>query len=544
MARKPSFNTSKTRLSTIAGLLLVMMLLAGVWFHWTINRVYVPVGKSLQLRYKGPLILGFLFGPPKVASSGWAEEGQIGVLEKLRGPGRHFYCPIWYERVPLDDIVIPPGKVGIVKCELGKALPAGEFLVDGDIGSTEYKGILRKVLSPGRYRINTYGYKVTVVGTEQKASGKQVKHSGWVNIPTGYVGVVTNLTDNRAQNQVAGIQENVLPSGIYPINGKEQQIDIVEIGFRELTVSATKQRDAQGLLLVDEAGEPLIADADDGVQFPSSDGFPIHMDFTAIWGVMPDQAPHAIRTFGNVQEVENKVVQPQISSICLNNGSKYSAVQLLVGEDREKFQQANVDEFQKVLTDKKITLLYGLVRHIYIPKEVRQPIQTAFIADELTLTRQQEQETAKAEAEMREAEKKVELESEKIVVDTTKKVAEKIAEGDKQVGEIEAETRKLAAAIEKDTAELEAQATLKLGQAENDGKRMVEEATAGRFKLAVEAFGTPTAYNNWIFATGLPKDMDLKLIYAGEGTLWTDMQNIGIRATLPLGGKVKPPSKP
>jgi regulator of protease activity HflC (stomatin/prohibitin superfamily) len=258
------------------------------------------------------------------------------------------------------------------------------------------------------------------------------------------------------------------------------------------------------------------------------------MDFTAIWGIMPDQAPHAIRTFGNVQEVEDKVVQPQIASICRNNGSKYSAVQLLVGEDREQFQQTNLDEFQKVLSEKEITLLYGLVRHIYIPKEVRQPIQTAFIADELKLTREQEQITAKVEAELREAEKKVELESEKVLADTTKKTAEAIAEGDKQVGEIAAETRKLVAAIEKQTAELEAQATLKLGQAENDGKRLVEEATADRFRLAVEAFGTPAAYNNWVFATGLPDDVDLKLLYAGEGTLWTDMQNLGVRANLSI----------
>ena len=73
-----------------------------------------------------------------------------------------------------------------------------------------------------------------------------------------------------------------------------------------------------------------------------------------------------------------------------------------------------------------------------------------------------------------------------------------------------------------------------LGEAENQGKRMVEEATSDRFRLAVEAFGTPSAYNNWIFATGLPEDIELKLLYAGQGTLWTDLKNIGVRANLPL----------
>ncbi|HIM29827.1 MAG TPA: band 7 protein, partial [Planctomycetes bacterium] len=84
--------------------------------HWTINRIYVPVGMSLQLRYKGPLV----FGERTPAETGfWAKEGEIGVLQKLRGPGRHFPCPIWWERTLVDDIVITPGHVGIVTCKLG-----------------------------------------------------------------------------------------------------------------------------------------------------------------------------------------------------------------------------------------------------------------------------------------------------------------------------------------------------------------------------------------------------------------------------------------
>ncbi len=308
----------QTILVTLAVLIPVALLLLGVGFRWTVNRVYVPVGQSLQLRYKGPL----LFGSRKMAKTGyWAGEGEIGVLEKLRGPGRHFYCPIWYERTLVDDMEIKPGQVGIVTCKIGDVLPTGQFLVDGNIGETKQKGILRKALGPGRYRIHPYGYTVKVIQTLAERSGNQIKHSGWVNIPTGYVGVVTNLTDNPLLGQTAGIQNDVLPPGIYPINGREQQVDIVEIGYRESTVSVTKQRNADGTLKVDEAGEPLIADADDGINFPSSDGFPIHMDFTAIWGLMPDQAAHAIRTFGNVNQVENKVVLPQIESICRNNGS-------------------------------------------------------------------------------------------------------------------------------------------------------------------------------------------------------------------------------
>ncbi|MEZ6049435.1 MAG: hypothetical protein R3C11_28425 [Planctomycetaceae bacterium] len=90
-------------------------------------------------------------------------------------------------------------------------LPDGEYLVEGDIGAVNHKGILRKVLHPGRYRINPYGYSVQVVETQTFTSGNQEKHAGWVEIPTGYVGVVTNLSKNSTTHEETGIQDKVLP---------------------------------------------------------------------------------------------------------------------------------------------------------------------------------------------------------------------------------------------------------------------------------------------------------------------------------------------
>jgi hypothetical protein len=527
---RPPFGGRILVVGALVGLILAAV---GVFllFHWTVNRIYVPPGKSLLLRYKGPL----LFGSRKTAKEGHlAEEGEIGILGEMRGPGRHFYCPIWWDRQIVDDVVIEPGHVGIVTSKLGEPLPEGEFLVDGDLGSTNNKGILRKVFPPGRYRANPYAYSFQIVRREVKQEGDQRKHSGWVEIPTGYVGVVTNLADNPLTGAKKGTQDKVLPPGIYPTNGREQEIDIIEIGYREATVAVEKRRDGAGDLVRDAAGEPLIADHGAGIAFPSSDGFPIHMDYTAIWGIMPDQAPESIRRFGNVDAVERKVVLPQIESICRNSGSQYSAVELLVGEDRQKFQQQTSNSIKEVLAETNITLLYGLVRHIYIPKEVREPIQTAFIADELKLTREQEERTALEEGRLREAERRVELESERVRVDTEKQVAEKIAEGRKKVGETHAETTKLEAAIEKETAALEAQAKVVRGEAEASARKMLEEAKAARFGLAVEAFGDPQAYNDWVFASSLPDDITLWLLYAGDGTLWTDLDDLGLRANFPL----------
>ena len=47
-----------------------------------------------------------------------------------------------------------------------------------------------------------------------------------------------------------------------------------------------------------------------GIEFPSNDGFPIHLDYTAIWGILPDQAPDVVRQFGTLKDVEQKVILP------------------------------------------------------------------------------------------------------------------------------------------------------------------------------------------------------------------------------------------
>lgn len=520
--------------TTALGVLL-LLLLGGVGFHWTVNRHYVEPGWSLWLRYKGPLVFGKREMAPKGEFAD-PEQKQIGVLKEMKGPGRHFYCPVWWKVERVEDVVVRPGQVAIVTSKMGQDLPENQFLVDGRLGDTDYKGILRNAYGPGRYRVHPYAYKFEIIETSVTQSEGRARRSGWVEIPTGYVGVVTRLAGNPLTGEDAGIQGQVLPPGIYTVNGAEQQIDIVEIGLLEKTVIVTRATERDGRVRLDESGEPIVADDSTGINFPSNDGFPIHMDFTAIWGIMPAQAPDAVRKFGNIVAVEEKVVVPQIESICRNIGSKKGAVELLVGESRQQFQTDTESAFKEVLKEKDITLLYGLVRHIYIPQEVRIPIQNANIADELRLTRDQEQVTSRTEGALREAERRVELETARIEADTKRIVAAALAEGNKMAEETRAETNQLVAAIDRVTAELDAQATVVLGEAGAKARQVAEEAKAQKFGLAVDAFGGGTPYNQWVFASNLPDDIELSLLYAGEGTFWTDLK--GFTSTL-LGKQLK-----
>lgn len=497
-------------------------------FEWTFNRHYVPEGYSLVLRYKGPP-LPFLPGDRPVSAAGQFARAddrgrplEKGILKELRGPGRHFLWYGWWETDLVKDTLVNPGEVAVVTSRMGNDLTNGQFLVDGDLDQTTEKGILRKVLGPGRYRINEYAYSVKIVKQEVVQSDQQQKHVGWVSIPAGYAGVVTNLATNPGAGLQAGIQNTVLQPGLYPINPNEQHVDIIGIGYTDLSVKSNFVSQ-DGKPVLDESGEPLVSDDESGITFPSTDGFRIHMDFTAVWGIMPDQAADVIRKFGTLQAVETKVVIPQIESICRNEGSSLGAVDLLVGDTRQKFQETVSASFHRILEDKGLTLLHGFVRNIHIPQNIRKPIQEKFVADELKLTRDQEQLTARTEAELREAERKVELETDRIGAETTKLVAEAVADGQKLAEETRAETLKQVAAVERQTAELEAQATVNLGRAKADAKKAEAEAKSELFGLAVGAFGSGEAYNQWVFATGLPQDLRLDLFYAGSGTLWTDL---------------------
>jgi hypothetical protein len=54
--------------------------------------------------------------------------------------------------------------------------------------------------------------------------------------------------------------------------------------------------------------------------------------------------------------------------------------------------------------------------------------------------------------------------------------------------------------------------------------RLRNEAEAKGAQLLIDAFGSSQAYNNYIFAKNF-EPTDLKLIFAGPGTFWTDLKS-------------------
>ena len=111
--------------------------------------------------------------------------------------------------------------------------------------------------------------------------------------------------------------------------------------------------------------------------------------------------------------------------------------------------------------------------------------------------------------------------------------AEIQADQERQVAGIEAETNKRVAEVGSQTATIRAEMVTKMGQAQAQTVVLVEGERAKGFQMKVDAFGDAQAYALWEFARGLNPNLKVRVIHAGEGTLWTDLNQQGFGA---LGG--------
>ncbi len=206
--------TYRWLLTGLGGLLLLW--LAWLWFFC---RFYVPAGYMAIVIAKT--------GTPLPPGQILAQPGQQGIQEAVLGEGRHFLDPIFYRYELAPLLTIGPGKVGVVTAKVGTDLPSGEFLA-----APGQKGIWREVLGPGSYRLNPYGYQVEVTNA--------------VSIPIGYVGVLTSLAGVQApagefaKPGQKGVRKDILQPGLYYLNPKAYQCDVLEVGVNQISLLGSK----------------------------------------------------------------------------------------------------------------------------------------------------------------------------------------------------------------------------------------------------------------------------------------------------------------
>ncbi|MEA2734445.1 MAG: hypothetical protein QOE14_896 [Humisphaera sp.] len=541
-------NRTTTIVKTLLALVLVVFVLYE-GFKWTVLRVYVPPGKALMVTNKfGPAL------PPELIAVPPGESNK-GVQEELRSPGRYFINPVSYETKLVDLRIIPAGDpqrwrfdadgnitdqsaqpmVGLVAAMQGKTAPPGVEVVDPG-----YKGLQKEVLTPGTYKINPHLFTVTLVPA--------------VVIPPSSVGVVTRLSGDRGattsvtlteiRNSTVGpstqpgaatshapsrliagatqrgVLKDVLQPGIYYVNPRLVKVDVVPIGYDAITLDHTDTRASKTQTM-----------SNPSVRFYSGDGYLVEADFTVVWGISPADAPEIVANIGAWDNVRANVIEPAMKAACQNVGAKYTSKELIQGTTRSKFQDELSDSLEKSVASRNVHVLLALIRNILIKDNTGKDqtggllatIQRANVEVERDLTNKQKTITAVTAAKLEEALKSVDVARETVASDTNIKVANIQAEGAKKAAEITAQRDLDVAKVNLEISLLDAQRTQILGKAEADVARLKNEAEAKGAKMLVDAFGSPQAYNLYTFAKGFePKD--LKLIFAGPGTFWTDLK--------------------
>ena len=566
-------------------------------FLWNYCRVYVPEGHMAIVTSKTGKAL-----PPGAIL---AEEGEKGVQRVPLAEGRHFLNPINNEWRIVKAQSVKVGQVAVVTSKTGKELPPGEILAADEVS----KGVWKNVLGPGTYRLNPEGYDVQALDA--------------ISIPIGYVGVVTSQAGKPAKKGSfagpgeKGVMEKVLQPGLYYVNARAYQIDVVEVGMNQVsivgksgTVVLTKgqlvnvngalkelqentlarqverrddyvrsnrdsgilsQSEASSLNLAQKKSQPAAsapgkrpgqdaemareikkrkqaplpqpkaAPADNVafgmnqfVQFPSSDGFSILLDMTVEFELLPENISRIFMLYGDLPAVVSKIILPQILSVSRMKGSDYKARDFIDGGGREKFQQEMTAELVRILGEKHILVRNAIVRHVEVPSEILEPIQQASIAKEQDLTNKTQRETAKKQAELNTEMAMVQQLKKETEQETLKITATTAAEMKKDVAVIEAQAKLDVAKLDLERATVEAKIIRTRGEAEVKAKFAVENEKALGERRRAKVFKDSSTLADLVFAENMATNLEIRVIHAGEGTLWTDLKGAAMTIPAPV----------
>ena len=551
----------------------VLVVAVGVFvYYWFLCRFYVQPGYMAVVTAKT--------GKTPAAGTILVEKGEKGIWREVLSEGRHFLDPVKYEVKICQAVNIPLGKVGIVTSKVGRELAPGEVIAP----DRDSKGIWSDVLGPGVYRLNPEGYSVEIVDA--------------INIPVGFVGVVTSQTGKSpkpgefAKPGEKGVMRDMLQPGLYYINRYAYQVNIIEIGmnqvsmtgldsnvqniqFRRQLANATNalseltnntmnfQAELRKQNIVPKKAAPRVAAKaravrsrrsnrapEDGkimltkldassvdavaqagfedkkaVEFPSRDGFKVSLDMTVEFELMPENISRIYLLYGDLPQVVEKIILPQVLSISRIKGSNYKAQDFIMGDGREKFQNDLRDELKETLAGKHIVVHNAIIRNVEIPQDILKPIQAVSLAREQNLTNLAMQTTAKKLAELNTETELIEQRRREVSQETRKIVALINAEAKREVASIDAATRLQVANIGLKRAEIIARTNQVTGEAQVKAKYLVENEAAKGELLKAKALGDASLMGQLHMIDKLSPNVETQVIYAGEGTLWTDLKN-------------------
>jgi regulator of protease activity HflC (stomatin/prohibitin superfamily) len=474
----------KPRTWIIVGASVVGVFLLYQLWVWEVERTEVPPGKFLVKinMWGNDLPEGEIVAP---------DDSYKGIQKDVLPEGRHFLNPLLYRYQTHDMLEVPIGKCAILTHKAGDEIAKdrrkrGEFLVEEDEeGEISERGIVRKVLLPGKYRINPHVYSLELVdAVEIKASQVGVRTLRWGKDPRTLKqreSVYTVPEDYR------GVQEKPVPPGTYYINPYVESIVPVDIDMHQVEF--------------------------DDIYFPSLDGFNIQPHVRVSYKVMPDRAPELFvmlcdngqlpQADGTAEEkkknpILQKFVLPLIRGWVRIEGSKYGArdyVSQQKGPDtinpREQLRKVLEEKVKPVCREVGVIITSITVAELGMNDDLKKLADQIFERERTRATRDKNAqlvEQYKSQQEQKGKEALSEQRSKLVDANRDLKVAKTLAKQQKEVEKARLENDLKAAETRMEAAREQAKAIVTRGKAEAAIVNAQNEAEVSGLRTAIAGF--------------------------------------------------------
>ncbi len=388
--------------------------------------------------------------------------GQKGIQLDPLPEGRFFYNPYDWDWRFTAITTIPAGRLGVVTRLHGKDLPPGDI-----IAPEGYKGIAADILRPGKYRINPYAEKIDVFDA--------------ITIRPGHVGVVARLSGLDplhgeipgnmknvfiVSDEVKGVQERTLGPGTYYLNPYVHAVTEVNL--------QSQRFELQG---------------DDAITFLTQDGFTVVVEGTLEFAVTREKAPQLTHQVGDVDDILKKIILPKARGFSRIEGSKHPAIDFIVGETRQDFQNSLEKHLVTQCRRWGVDIRSMLIRNITPPEEVAAIIREREVALQNQRKIEQQIEQARSQAELTRQEMLAVQNREKVESETIAIRARIQAEQEQSVKLTSGHRELEVARLEAEAAKLQADAIIIRAEADRDVVKMKNEAEASVTAAMSEAFG-------------------------------------------------------
>lgn len=476
---------------TLGVVVVGLLVLQQIW-HWEIERVEVASGKYLIRISRW----GKNLGPDEIIAP---DESYKGVILSPLREGRHFLNPFFWTYEIHDLVEVPVGQCLVLTRKFGKPL-SPERMAQGDILATEdatnimnsERGILRDVLTQGRYPLNPYAYSWEVV----EAVEVRVDQVGVRTLKIGKDPRALKAEEKRGPYLVPdgyrGVQQATVPPGTYYINPYVESISPVEVRSHRVKLG--------------------------DIEFPSRDGFILKPQVVVEYAAKPEMAPELMVRLADdgvlyqkdetikdqlENEILQKVILPHIRGYARIEGSNFDARDFIlaavvvpepgakvekVANAREALQRTLLAKVKPQCDELGVEMRAVTLADMLPPAELSEQIAQRELArvekeKNAVLQRQYkaEQELKAKEALKTQAKEKVEAETRLIQAETRAKQLT-------QVAELQYKQELDNAKIALEAAEKQAEATLAIGKAEAAVISLQNEADVAGLRKAVEGF--------------------------------------------------------